>query len=243
MQDKFQHIRDEIQKVKIYDWPKRQDDTWDKLSRFVYGTQDYFELIKNIKGLQSSNPSLELDFEKYVICRWYNFWTSRIIESYIFGEHKRVLPEKDRFHKYIDFYIDGINFDLKCSVFPKKFKPSESDAVNFAINNPTKLITWLYLEQSQQGRWHISNRLFIVFINLNDLEESWRLKKQFSKLRYLINLYLDNFNQNLFMLNDDRIKSNPKSDIIFFIKNKEEFEGVFYTWDNNQITKINLFKI
>jgi len=242
MIDKHKLIREELQKVKIYDWPKRQDDKWDQLSKFIYGTKEYSELIKNIKGLKTSHQ-LDIDFEKYVICRWYNFWTSRVIEEYIFGENKKVTPEKDRFHKYIDFYIDKINFDLKCSVFPKGFNSEKTDVVDFAINNPSELITWLYLQQSQQGRWHISNRLFIVFINLDNLNESWRLKKQFSKLKYLVNLYLDNFNQNLFMLKDNRIKSNPKSDIIFLIKNKDDFNGIFYSWEDDKVIKINNFKI
>lgn len=243
MQDKFQHIRQELQKVKIYEWPKKQDDSWDRLSGFVYGIQDYSEIIKNIKGLKSSHSFLDIDFEKYTICRWYNFWTSKVIEEYIFWEHKRVQPEKDRFHKYIDFYIEGINFDLKCSVFPNKFKQNALNPINFAIDNPSELITWLYLEQSQQGRWHISNRLFIVFIDLNNLDESWRLKKQFSKLKYLVDLYLNNFNKKLFMVNHQKIKSNPLSDIIFFVKDKEKFEGIFYSWDLNKIIKTHRFKI
>jgi len=242
MKDKFEFIRNELQKVKLYLWPKKQDDSWDKLSKFVYGIQDYSKIIKNIKGIKEKY-NLNQEFENYVVCRWYNFWTSRVIEEYIFGEHKKVIPEENRFHKFIDFYIDKTNFDLKCSVFPKQFYPTKPDVVDFAINNPDELITWLYLQQSQQGRWHIANRLFIVFINLNNLDESWRLKKQFSKLKFLVNLYLDNFNQNLFMLNDNRIKSNPKSDIIYFIKNKDDFKGVFYSWDNNKMIKKNEFKI
>ncbi|MFH1607206.1 MAG: hypothetical protein ABIC91_07690 [Nanoarchaeota archaeon] len=240
--DKFEHIRNEIQKVKIYLWPKRQDDGWDRLSRFIYGTQDYSEIIKNIKGIKEKN-NLNQEFENYVICRWYNFWTSRIIEDNIFGEHLAVIPEKDRFHKYIDFYINKINFDLKCSVFPNKFNLTNDNAINFALKNPTELITWLYLQQSQQGRWHIANRLFIVFIDFNNINESWRLKKQFSKLKFFINNYLDNFNSNLFMIEDKRIKGNPQSDILFFIKNNNEFKGIFYSWKNNKITNTNELKI
>lgn len=237
-------IRSEVQKVKNYEWPKKQDDSWDSLSKFIYYTRYYSELLNKINKVTLDSSSKN-DFEKYVICRWYNFWTSQIIEKHIFVQHLNVREEENKYHKTIDFYIDKINFDLKCSVFPKYFKFEISTFNIFnVIKDPSELINWLYLKQSKEGRWHISNRLFIIFVNLDDVENSWVLKKQFSRLKPLINKYLDNFNKNLFVVDNEKIEGKPFSDIIFFVKEKKAFKGIFYSWnETGSIVKINKINI
>ncbi|MCK4666339.1 hypothetical protein KAU33_06305 [Candidatus Dependentiae bacterium] len=63
----------------------------------------------------------------YVICSWYNHWTSIIIED-ILKDHERVLPAVGLIKK-IDFFIDNIPFDLKVTYLPEgyvKYKRKDS---------------------------------------------------------------------------------------------------------------------
>lgn len=54
-----------------------------------------------------------------MLCSWYNHWTSIIIED-IFKDHERVLPAVGLIKK-IDFFIDGLPFDLKVTHFPEGY--------------------------------------------------------------------------------------------------------------------------
>jgi hypothetical protein len=55
----------------------------------------------------------------FVLCQWYNHWTSIIIEN-IFKAHASVLPAVGLVKK-IDFFIHNIPFDLKVTYFPEGF--------------------------------------------------------------------------------------------------------------------------
>lgn len=55
----------------------------------------------------------------YVLCSWYNNWTSIIIED-VFRDHPSVLPAVGRV-KSIDFFINDIPFDLKVTYLPRQY--------------------------------------------------------------------------------------------------------------------------
>ena len=55
----------------------------------------------------------------YVLCSWYNHWTSIIIED-IFRDHPSVLPAIGLIKK-IDFFIRDVPFDLKVTYFPEGY--------------------------------------------------------------------------------------------------------------------------
>ena len=55
----------------------------------------------------------------YVICSWYNHWTSIIIED-IFKDHPNVLPAVGLVKK-IDFFVKDVPFDLKVTHLPEEY--------------------------------------------------------------------------------------------------------------------------
>jgi hypothetical protein len=57
--------------------------------------------------------------KSYVLCSWYNHWTSIIIED-IFRDHPAVLPAVGLIKK-VDFFIKGVPFDLKVTYLPEGY--------------------------------------------------------------------------------------------------------------------------
>ena len=57
--------------------------------------------------------------QDYLICTWYNHWTSILIE-HIFKSHNLVLPTVGKI-KSVDFFINEIPFDLKVTHLPENF--------------------------------------------------------------------------------------------------------------------------
>lgn len=57
--------------------------------------------------------------QSYVLCSWYNHWTSIIIED-IFCDHPDVLPAVGKIKK-VDFFIRGIPYDLKVTYLPEGY--------------------------------------------------------------------------------------------------------------------------
>ena len=74
------------------------------------------------------------------------------------------------------------------------------------ISNKVDLMRWLYENQGEM-RFGSENRLFMILVDKNDIDNSWKLKRNFTKLKPAINTYLDNFDAN-------KIK-NSKIDFIF----------------------------
>ncbi|WP_312207827.1 hypothetical protein [Epilithonimonas hominis] len=174
-----------------YNWGRKQSDEWDRKTKFIYQTQD-FESLKN----QCTDFDSEL--RNYAFNRWLNFWSAKAIEQ-IFTNHPNVRKEENPFSKTVDFYISEIPFDHKSSVFPKQLGKS----LDYAINHKKLLIEWLYQNQSQQGRKHLENRLFIVFFNEKS-NEHWKMKTELSLIQEKIEDYLRNFSKdNLVSLNLD----------------------------------------
>lgn len=92
--------------------------------------------------------------------------------------------------------------------------------IDEAKNNPTSLIKWFYENQSPR-LFGAENRLFVVLIDLTDIQQSWKMKRAFSLIEPQVNSYLDSFNTNTlqqisFSFNNKRYSS--LADIIFIIK-------------------------
>ncbi len=194
-----------------YSWGRRQTNSFDSQTNFIYKTYHFETLLKEI-DLRFKSHSQYLDFRNYTLNRWYNFWSAKAVEN-IFCEHKIVKPHKNFRDKFIDFYIENIPFDHKTTVFPRGFNKS----VNFAIENKKELIKWLYTNQSQQQRKHLKNRIFLVLFNKQNPSEHWKLKSEITWLKGVISSYLANFSSiNLldFSIGDSIIKS----DIVWAIK-------------------------
>ena len=58
------------------------------------------------------------------------------------------------------------------------------------MKNPSELIKWLY-EQQGIRRFDAANRFFLILVDLKNLEESWKLKRNKKLLQENINKYLD----------------------------------------------------
>ena len=165
-----------------YNWGRKQSDEWDRKTKFIYQTKDF-------KSLENQCKDFDSELRNYAFNRWLNFWSAKAIEQ-IFTNHLSVRKEENQFSKTVDFYISEIPFDHKSSVFPKQFGKS----LDYAINHKKELIEWLYQNQSQQGRKHLENRLFIVFFNEKN-NEHWKLKTELTLIREKIEDYLRTFSK------------------------------------------------
>lgn len=165
-----------------YQWRQKQNDRMDGETNFVYRISDFDSLLAH---LSEQFPNREDVFD-YALNRWYNFWSAQAVE-HIFSTSPRVIPARNQMDRYVDFYIDGIGFDHKTSVFPKGFSLNLSQA----RQDPEDLILWFYNSQSQQQRKHLKNRLFIV-LYAND-GQHWKLKAEVQWLKGLVDDYLAHF--------------------------------------------------
>lgn len=196
-----------------YMWGRKQQDSWDDETKFIYKVQSINELLARCKNLNLSE-----DAKNYAINRWLNFQSAKAVE-YMFTSHSRVTAERNRFHQFIDFYVDGVNFDHKTSIFPKNFGYS----LDYALSHKKELISWLYKNQSSERRQHFENRLFVVVVDTVK-DEHWRLKSDLQELAVIINDYLDNFSlEDLIRFHkgdflDDGSREVIYSDIIWYVK-------------------------
>ncbi len=97
---------------------------------------------------------------------------------------------------------DEIKYAIVCKL--KDLKTSESiDALNeysrirseildHAIEHPAELAKWLYKNQGEM-RFGAENRIFLILVNKERWEDSWKLKRNVSLLKPIITNYLDEF--------------------------------------------------
>lgn len=187
-----------------YTWVRKQADDWDKMTNFIYE-------IRRFSDLEVMISNLSPELKNYALNRWLNFWSAKGIEQ-IFTSQQNVVANKNEYDKLVDFTINGIPFDHKTSVFPKGFKKD----FYYAYQNKRELIQWFYDEQSQQGRKHLKNRLFVVLFDRNSLEY-WKLKVEIRFIKQQIEQYITNFSLNKlerFNFENEEILS----DVIWIIK-------------------------
>lgn len=179
-----------------YTWGRKQSDEWDRKTKFIYQTQDF-------ESLETQCKDFDNELRNYAFNRWLNFWSAKAIEQ-IFTNYPNVRKEENQFSKTVDFYISEIPFDHKSSVFPKQFGQS----LDYAIEHKKELIEWLYQNQSQQGRKHLENRLFIIFFDEKN-GEHWKMKTELTLIQEKIEDYLRNFSK------DNLVSLNLEFDKIF----------------------------
>jgi hypothetical protein len=185
------HLESELKKRLAfpYNWGRKQSDDWDFKTKFIYQTKDF-------ESLENQCRNFDDGLRNYAFNRWLNFWSAKAVEA-IFATNQFVKKEENQFSKTVDFYISGIPFDHKSSVFPKQF----AKTFDYSVNHKKELIEWLYNNQSQQGRKHHANRLFIIFYDEKN-GEHWKLKGELTLIQEKITHYLSNFSEaNLVSLN------------------------------------------
>ena len=163
-----------------YRWGRKQSDSWDRETNFIYTTYSMNSLIRKTDHFNE-------ELRNYAFNRWYNFWSAMAVED-IFASHPTVTPNRNSYDKLIDFRIEGIPFDHKTSVFPKGFGQSFA----YARAHERELIEWLYLHQSQEGRKHLKNRLFILLYDAVTMQH-WKMKAEIMQLKSAIDHYVAHF--------------------------------------------------
>jgi hypothetical protein len=160
-----QDLIKELHKVKDFSWGVVQGQLDQKIqAEYVRRIVRYDDLISNVKA------KLHNDVTSYVICTWYNHWTTVLIEEHI-SQHPRVIPTLKNI-KGIDIFVDGQPFDLKTTYLPRDYE------VQDAVKAPKNLAVWLYENQGAQ-RFGSDNRLFVILLDTKNPEESWKLKRNF----------------------------------------------------------------
>jgi len=187
-------LKRELLKVKDFRWGVVQGQLDQKIqTEYVRRFVRYEELLQGVKS------KLHDDITHYVIATWYNHWTTVLIEDHI-SQHPRVIPTlKNNFG--VDIFFDNQPFDLKITYLPKDFTLEQ------ALKDPKGLITWLYENQGAQ-RFGADNRLFVVLASKDNLEESWKLKRDFDFVFSEIDKFFD----------DESVST--KDEIIFSFKKK-----------------------
>ena len=187
-------LKQEVLKVKEFRWGVVQGQLDQKIqSEYVRRFVRYEDLINGVKS------KLHDDITHYVIATWYNHWTTVLIEDHI-SQHSNVIPTlKNNFG--VDIFFDSQPFDLKITYLPKDFTLEQ------VLKNPKDLIIWLYENQGAQ-RFGADNRFFVVLASKNNLEESWKLKRDFNFVFNEIDKFFDN------------ASVSTKDEIIFSFKKK-----------------------
>jgi hypothetical protein len=133
-------------------WKIKQNDFLDNRTAFIYKV-DSREELKKIAGTSGLTKSEFI----YAEHRWRNFkrheaWLSLIVE---FWPDSRLASDPRDKSKDFSIRIGGkwIDFDLKVTRYPR------SVAANF---DDLQLAIWMYVNQSNQQRFHLKNRVFVV---------------------------------------------------------------------------------
>jgi hypothetical protein len=168
-----------------YHWGRVQCNGSDAATRFIFHEPRLDSVDAVVANRLSGQPTLQ----GYAYTRWYNYWASCVQET-VMCEQPGIEPWFDRFAKLTDLTIQGIAFDLKCCVLPYRFRALPQTG----FDNPELLATWLYRNQSQEGRKHLGNRLFIVVFDHRHPEQSYQLKGDLEALRRALAKFAREFN-------------------------------------------------
>jgi len=192
-------LKEELMRVKSFSWGVVQGQLDQKIqAEYVRIFVRYDDLLNSVKA------QLHEDVTKYVICTWFNHWTTVLIEEHI-SAHPKVVPTLKNI-KGIDIFFDGQPFDLKVTYLPRDY------SVFDAMKNPKDLAVWMYENQGAQ-RFGSDNRFFVVLLDKNNPERSWELKRDFS----LVFQKIDNF------FNQEKVL---KTDEVIFVFNKNTYTAV-----------------
>lgn len=180
-------IRTELWRLsRLPAWDRVQHDEWDAYSDFIYETYSLDDLRRKIRRAAEAF-ALPLDsFAAYAVRRWYNYHTHQVVLE-MFCAHPRVVREEDPRHPWVDFYVDRIPFDLKLTEFPRRYPGS----VDEAQADPRRLVNWLYSHQSAERRYHLANRIFVVFHHAQDPSRTWEVRRMFDQIARVVAGFLE----------------------------------------------------
>jgi hypothetical protein len=114
----------ELYKMEVFDWGGLHQNSLEKTI-----VDNYVKKITSFNTLEHKiENELLQSMRGFVLCQWYNHWTSIIIED-VFNSHKRVTPAVSKVKK-IDFFVDDVPFDLKVTYLPEGFIQNKRRAAN-----------------------------------------------------------------------------------------------------------------
>ncbi len=112
-------IEAELNKMQNFDWGGSAGNNLEKniVNNVIKKTLKYDEIEKALAG------PIQRSVYGYTMNSWYNHWSSIMIEE-IFNSNQKIIPTIDLVEK-IDFFINGIPFDLKVTYFPEELLKKE----------------------------------------------------------------------------------------------------------------------
>ncbi|MBN2020717.1 MAG: hypothetical protein JW749_10900 [Sedimentisphaerales bacterium] len=169
-------LLNELHKVQSFQWGVVQGQLDNKIQvQYVRKYYKYDILLQRVKD------ELFDSVRDYVICTWYNHWTTVIIEDLI-STHPKVVPTLNNL-KGVDIFFDGQPFDLKIT-----YLPSGYDGGCNTSSDLKKLAVWLYENQGDQ-RFGSDNRMFVVVHDRQNREDSWKIKKDINFIKASIDKF------------------------------------------------------
>ncbi len=172
-----EELKHELLKVENFSWSVIQGQLDQKIqTEYVRKIFRYDDIVNKVKD------KLHDEITNYVVCTWYNHWTTVLIEEHI-AQHPKVIPTLKSI-KGVDIFFGNQPFDLKTTYLPKNYSVKE------AIENPKNLAVWMYENQGAQ-RFGADNRLFVILLNTKNPEESWKLKRNFKLVFSEIDKFFD----------------------------------------------------
>ena len=105
----------QLYRLQSFDWGGLHQNSLEKtiVDNYVKKITDFELLTDKIEN------ELHNSMRGYVLCSWFNHWTSIIIED-VFRDHPVVLPAIGQVKK-IDFFVSNVPFDLKVTYLPEGF--------------------------------------------------------------------------------------------------------------------------
>jgi len=104
-----------LYRLNSFDWGGLHQNSLEKTI-----VDNYIKKIDDFDVLSSKvDNELHNSLRGYVMCSWYNHWTSIVIED-VFKDHNNVLPAVGLI-KRIDFFINNVPFDLKVTYLPEGY--------------------------------------------------------------------------------------------------------------------------
>jgi len=114
----------QLYRVQEFNWGGLHQNSLEKtiVDNYVKRITDYEALCHCVEN------ELLTSLRGYVICSWYNHWTSIIIED-IFKDHANVLPAVGLVKK-VDFFVHDTPYDLKVTYLPEGYLAEKRRAAN-----------------------------------------------------------------------------------------------------------------
>lgn len=205
-------VSEELQSFESFEWGGDYNGSLEKSLVKKY--------IKEEKNIQNNIQSIQEEAVNYLMASKYNYLSSKMVESLIFN-HPSVTPTINKI-KDVDFFTANTFWDLKQTILPKGFISlmnknginELSKIIEMVKNDPSILMKWLYENQGEM-RFSSENRLFVVYVNSQNHNESWKLKSDIKNISEVVNNNLNNgLQSNVIDFNFKGKKYTSKSSLI-----------------------------